>query len=519
MRRSAPRPRSSSRRFSRSTARRSTRFLASEPRLALYRLYLDDIQRRARAHAHRRGRAPARQRRRHRQRAVEHLRHPLRRRLPVPDGDAERRQDACRLDSSGYSLYRAVPNRERPAEGHGGVLRRARQVPRHVRHRRSTAQVQIDIFYASSREVRAARSSGARRPERPDLRLHAPDRRRQPAPADVPSVPEAAPADDAAAGSALLRSVRAARRLGRSRLLDRRGAEARPRVAGAARGGVHRRRAAGLHGALDRPGIPSEGKRAGAYSNGGAYDVHPYMLLNYNGKYADMSTRGPRARPHDAQLSSRTRRSPIRPRPIRSSSPRWRPPSTRRCSSSTCSRRSPTIRRKLSLLGNYLEGIKGDGLPPDAVRRVRAADARDRREGRAAHGRGARRRSTPTSRRKYYGHDQGVCIVDDYVAHEWAFIPHFYRNFYVFQYATSFTAAEALAEKVLAGDAAATKRFLTFLGAGGPEVPDRSAEGRRRRHDHRRTAGADDREDESGDGRSRGAFPGMPGAGRSRTGR
>jgi oligoendopeptidase F len=30
--------------------------------------------------------------------------------------------------------------------------------------------------------------------------------------------------------------------------------------------------------------------------------------------------------------------------------------------------------------------------------------------------------------RKYYGHDKSVCVVDDYIAHEWAFIPHFYRN-------------------------------------------------------------------------------------------
>ncbi len=35
---------------------------------------------------------------------------------------------------------------------------------------------------------------------------------------------------------------------------------------------------------------PTEGKTSGAYSNGSAYDVHPYMLLNYNGKYDDMST-------------------------------------------------------------------------------------------------------------------------------------------------------------------------------------------------------------------------------------
>ena len=73
--------------------------------------------------------------------------------------------------------------------------------------------------------------------------------------------------------------------------------------------------------------------------------------------------------------------------------------------------------------------------------------------------------------KRYYGHDQSVCIVDDYIAHEWSYIPHFYRDFYVFQYATSFTASEALAQKVKAGDADATKRYLTFLSAGGSKYP------------------------------------------------
>jgi oligoendopeptidase F len=72
--------------------------------------------------------------------------------------------------------------------------------------------------------------------------------------------------------------------------------------------------------------------------------------------------------------------------------------------------------------------------------------------------------------KKYYGQDKGICIVDDYIAHEWVFIPHFYRNFYVFQYATSFTASSALSEKALA-DPAATKRYLAFLGAGGSKYP------------------------------------------------
>ena len=73
--------------------------------------------------------------------------------------------------------------------------------------------------------------------------------------------------------------------------------------------------------------------------------------------------------------------------------------------------------------------------------------------------------------RKYYGHSSGVCIVDDYIAHEWSFIPHFYRDFYVFQYATSFMASEALAAKVKAGDRTAKERYLKFLSAGGSAYP------------------------------------------------
>ena len=73
--------------------------------------------------------------------------------------------------------------------------------------------------------------------------------------------------------------------------------------------------------------------------------------------------------------------------------------------------------------------------------------------------------------KRYYGEKEGVTVVDDYIKHEWSYIPHFYRDFYVFQYATSFTAAEALSQRVLAGDKAATARYLNFLGSGGSKYP------------------------------------------------
>jgi oligoendopeptidase F len=125
---------------------------------------------------------------------------------------------------------------------------------------------------------------------------------------------------------------------------------------------------------------------------------------------------------------------------------------------------------RLSLLGNWLEGFKNTVFRQTqfAEFELRAHEMVERGEALTGE---ALDDLYGTITRRYYGHDAGVCVVDDYIAHEWSYIPHFYRAFYVFQYATSFTASEALAEKVLAGDAGATGRFLTFLAAGGSKYP------------------------------------------------
>ena len=125
---------------------------------------------------------------------------------------------------------------------------------------------------------------------------------------------------------------------------------------------------------------------------------------------------------------------------------------------------------RLSLLGSYLENIKGTVFRQTQFAEFELRMHETIEQGRPLTG-DALDALYASITRKYYGHDDGVCVVDDYIAHEWAFIPHFYRNFYVFQYATSFTASAALSEKVLGGDPAATERFLTFLGSGGSKYP------------------------------------------------
>ena len=65
--------------------------------------------------------------------------------------------------------------------------------------------------------------------------------------------------------------------------------------------------------------------------------------------------------------------------------------------------------------------------------------------------------------RDYYG--EGICH-DDEISYEWARIPHLYLGFYVYQYATGMSAAQALARGILSGDEAKTRAYLKFLASG-----------------------------------------------------
>ena len=214
---------------------------------------------------------------------------------------------------------------------------------------------------------------------------------------------------------------------------------------------------------------PNAGKRTGAYSNGGAYDVHPFMLINYNGRYDDMSTVAHElGHTMQSYFSNKTQPYATAGYPIFVAEV-----------ASTFNEallndymlkqiKDPATR--LSLLGNYLEGMKGT-----VFRQTQFAEFELRIHQAAEKGEPLTGDTFDTMYldivKRYYGDDKGVCKVDDVVKHEWAYIPHFYRTYYVYQYATSATASAALSEKVMSGDANATKRYVAFLSAGGSKYP------------------------------------------------
>jgi oligoendopeptidase F len=214
---------------------------------------------------------------------------------------------------------------------------------------------------------------------------------------------------------------------------------------------------------------PTPGKRSGAYMAGSAYDVHPYLLLNYNGQYEDVS-----ALAHElghalhSWFSGKTQPFPTAGYPIFVAE--VASTFNEALLNEEMLRKIKDPKARIAILGNYLEGVKGT-----LFRQTQFAEFELRMHQMAEKGQpltgDALSKLYLDITRKYYGHDAKVTIVDDYVAHEWAYVNHFFRPFYVFQYSTSFTASTALAEKVMSGDPDALKRYRTFLASGGSKAP------------------------------------------------
>jgi len=214
---------------------------------------------------------------------------------------------------------------------------------------------------------------------------------------------------------------------------------------------------------------PSPGKRAGAYSNGSAYDVHPYILLNYNDQYEDVSTLAHElGHTMHSYYSNKTQPFPMADYSIFVAEVASTFNEALLIDKMLKEIKDDDVR--LSLLMNYLDGIKGT-----VFRQTQFAEFELRMHEKAERGEALTgdvlTKMYGDILKRYYGHDKGVCHIDDLYAVEWAYIPHFYYNFYVYQYSTSFTASTALAEKVLGKEPGAVEKYITFISAGGSDYP------------------------------------------------
>ena len=214
---------------------------------------------------------------------------------------------------------------------------------------------------------------------------------------------------------------------------------------------------------------PTPGKRSGAYSNGSAYDVHPYMLLNYNGQYEDVSTVAHElGHTMHSYYANKTQ-----PYPTANYSIFVAEVASTFNEALLIHKVLDTIKDddvRLSLLMNYLEGVRTTVFRQTQFAEFELAIHEKAEKGEPLTGKVLNELYGDILRR-YYGADKGVCQIDKLYSVEWAYIPHFYYNFYVYQYATSFMASTDLSQKVLSNEKGAVEKYLDMLKAGGSDYP------------------------------------------------
>ena len=208
----------------------------------------------------------------------------------------------------------------------------------------------------------------------------------------------------------------------------------------------------------------NEGKRGGAYSAGAL--VHPFVLLNYSGTLDSQFTLA-----HEmghalhSYLSNKTQRPIDRDYVIFVAEV-----------ASTCNEallmehllsKTTDKKQRAYLINHFLEQFKSTLYRQTMFAEFELNIGRMAQEGQTLTADvlcGEYRRLNEL----YFGKDM---VVDDEIAMEWIRIPHFYYNYYVFQYATGYSAAIALSRRILKEGEPAVKDYLGFLSGGCSKTP------------------------------------------------
>ncbi len=210
----------------------------------------------------------------------------------------------------------------------------------------------------------------------------------------------------------------------------------------------------------------TDDKRSGAYQ-WGAYDTHPYVLLNYQGTYDDVSTIAHELG-HAMQSYYTNKKQPymLSNYPIFTAEVASTLNETLLFKSMYAN--AKTKREKMYLLNRYLENFRTTLFRQTQFAEFEKLIHEKERAGESLNAETLKNLYLEINK-KYYGK---TVISDDEIAMEWARIPHFYYNFYVYQYATSFAASTALAKQILEEGKPAVDRIRdNFLAAGNSAPP------------------------------------------------
>lgn len=214
---------------------------------------------------------------------------------------------------------------------------------------------------------------------------------------------------------------------------------------------------------------PSPGKRSGAYMSGFAYDVHPYLLLNHNDDYESLSTFA-HEWGHAMHTLYAKSEQPFETASYATFIAEIPSTSLELILQQYMVSNAESIDEKLFYLGSGLESMRGTFFRQTMFAEFELALYEAVERGEALTGEKISNMYLELLRR-YHGHDDGVVLIDELYANEWMFIPHFYFNMYVFQYATSLTAGAALYTKIVDEGEAGAENYKSLLRAGGSDYP------------------------------------------------
>lgn len=214
---------------------------------------------------------------------------------------------------------------------------------------------------------------------------------------------------------------------------------------------------------------PNKGKRSGAYSNGSAYDVHPYILMNYNGYFDDVSTLA-----HEFGHTMHSYYSNKNQDFVNADYSIF----VAEVASTLNERLLDKLvldqitdkKEKLSLLMTILDGFRTTLFRQTQFAEFELKIHEEVEKGNPITA-DVLNRLYKDILYRYYGHNEGVTNIEEMYEVEWAYIPHFYYNFYVFQYSTSFTASMALSYDIINGNQEAVKKYIKFLSSGSSKYP------------------------------------------------
>ncbi len=209
----------------------------------------------------------------------------------------------------------------------------------------------------------------------------------------------------------------------------------------------------------------NEGKRSGAYS-AGAFGTHPYVLLNHNDTLDNMFTLA-----HEMGHAMHSYYSNENQPYIYSQYKIFVAEVASTCNEILLMEyllaHTTDQKERAYLLNHYLDSFKGT-----VYRQTMFAEFEMRSNKMAEDGESLNADNLCKLyyelNQKYFGEDM---VSDPEIAYEWARIPHFYYNFYVYQYATSFSAAVAIAHGILEEGAPAVERYKKFLSGGCSKAP------------------------------------------------